>query len=210
MHTIGRGICGNIEILGIQAQKLITDAATGQVCRVPGSAKGADDLYRPGAAFGGGTGHLCIELTHGKKCSERSAWRVLAGDIEELDATTQVRDDDGATDDEGDIEGLEELLIGDAAGNALIDVVGDAVVTTEDHGGDEAEKLFGLARKLAIFVAGAIETEEAFHIQRGADGCVISVSRWWRVRVCGSTEYPRIHAGAIGLKLLIAIKMIVR
>jgi hypothetical protein len=122
-------------------------------------------------------------MAHERERSERGNERgkgrlatgVLAGDIEKLNAAAEVRDDDGAADDERDIEGFEELFIGDAAADALINVVGDAVITAEDHGGDQAKKFFGLLGQMSIFVAGAIETEETLHVEGGADGSVCRV-----------------------------------
>jgi len=118
-------------------------------------------------------------MAHERERSERENGRlatgVLAGDIEEFDAAAEVRDDDGSADDEGDIEGFEELFIGDAAADALINVICDAVIAAEHHGGDKAEKFFGLAGQMSIFVAGAIEAEETLHVEGGADGSVCRV-----------------------------------
>lgn len=130
--------------------------------------------------------------------------------IEELHPSPQVGDDDRAADDEGDVEGFEKLFIGDAAGNAPIDVIGDAVITAEDHGGDEAEKLLGFAGKFAVFVARAIKAEESFHVECGADGAGCGGGCRGRISIGGSTEDARIHACAICLKLLVSILVIVR
>ena len=134
----------------------------------------------------------------------------LSGRVEEVDRAPEVRDDDGPADDEGDVEGFEKLFIGDAAGNAPIDVIGDAVITAEDHGGDEAEKLLGFAGKFAVFVARAIKSKEAFHVEGGADGAGCGGGWRGRIRIGGSTEDARIHACAIRLKLLVSILVIVR
>ena len=70
-----------------------------------------------------------------------------------------------SADDEAHVEGLEELGVGDAFFLAADDVVGDAVVAAQHHGGHEAQELLGLYVERAGLVAARVEGEEALDLQ---------------------------------------------
>lgn len=125
-------------------------------------------------------------------------WGVVgAGLVEEVDGSAEVGDDDGAADDEGDVEGLPDLSIGAAGLDALVDVVGDAVVAAENHGGAQAEEFLGLlvqaGRRVRAGVAVGLVIEgeeppgdegsaalllraEDLVVEAGAEGLVVGVS----------------------------------
>jgi len=72
-----------------------------------------------------------------------------------------VRDSDGAADDEGDVEGVDDLFALPAFFDAEHEVVGDAVVAAEDGAGDQAEKFLCFGAERAGFVGLMVEREEA-------------------------------------------------
>ena len=71
-------------------------------------------------------------------------------------------DGDGAADNQGHIEGVDDLGAVPARLGALDDVVGDAVVATEHSGGDQAQQFLGLGVECAGFVGLVVEGKEAF------------------------------------------------
>src|SRR5690349_20146103 len=75
-------------------------------------------------------------------------WGFLHGSlprlIHERDRAAQVRDDDRTADSERHAENVEELLFVYPFLPALQDVVRDAVVAPEHHGGDEPQHLLRL------------------------------------------------------------------
>src|SRR5690606_5336324 len=108
---------------------------------------------RPGAASHSG-------------CPGRRRASAPAADLVEVgDGAAEVGDDDGAADDEGDGEGLEELLVGEAELGAADEVVGDAVVAAEDERGDEAEELLGGGVEGSILVDAGVEGPEAADLE---------------------------------------------
>jgi hypothetical protein len=77
-------------------------------------------------------------------------------------------DGNGAADDQGDIEGVDNLGAGPASPGALDDVVGDAVVAAEDGGGDQAEEFLGLGVQGTRLVSLVIEGKEALDAEVAA------------------------------------------
>jgi hypothetical protein len=77
-------------------------------------------------------------------------------------------DGNGAANDQGDIEGVDDLRAGPASLSALNDVVGDAVVAAEDGGGDQAEEFLGLGVEGTGLVRLVIEGEEALDAEVAA------------------------------------------
>ena len=69
-----------------------------------------------------------------------------------------MRDHDRPPYDEPDVQRLERFLPGHVEPHAALQVVGDAVVTTQDQGGDEAQELFRPlvegARRVGLAVQG--------------------------------------------------------
>ncbi len=87
--------------------------------------------------------------------------------------------DNGATDDECDIEGLGDVHFGEPQADALLDVVADAVVTAEDCGCDKAEEFLGGCIESAglggILVCCGIDAEEALDAEVvGVDEALLS------------------------------------
>jgi len=85
--------------------------------------------------------------------------------VQGVDRAAEVGDDDGAADDQPHVEGLEELVVGDALFLAADDVVGDAVVAAQHHRRDQAEQLLGLHVECAGLVAAGVEREEALDLE---------------------------------------------
>src|SRR4029077_14282838 len=72
-----------------------------------------------------------------------------------------MRNGDGAADDEGDIEGVDDLVAFPAFFAAAHQMVGDALVAAQHGAGHQAEKLLGLGAEWAGFVGLMVEREEA-------------------------------------------------
>jgi hypothetical protein len=72
-----------------------------------------------------------------------------------------VGDGDGASDDQGDIEGVDHFIAFPADFAAANEVIGDAVVAAENRGGDEAEKFLGSGVEWAGIVGLVVQCEEA-------------------------------------------------
>lgn len=98
-------------------------------------------------------------------------------EIEERSAC--VGHDDGATDDECDIECFGDLHLGELEADALLDVVADAVVASENGGGNESEEFLGGCIEATglsgVLVGGGIDAEEAFDAEVvGVDEALLS------------------------------------
>src|SRR5690349_18500774 len=91
---------------------------------------------------------------------------------------------DRAADDERHVEGVKKLFSIDANLRALFDVIGDAVVTTQHGGRDEAHQLFGSLVERAVFVSLRVESEKTF------DSEMITAQQFL------------VHRGAITVKLV--------
>jgi hypothetical protein len=72
-----------------------------------------------------------------------------------------VGDGDGASDDQGDVEGVDDFAAFPADFAAANKMIGDAIVAAEDHGGHEAEEFLGASVEGARFVGLVIQGEEA-------------------------------------------------
>ncbi len=72
--------------------------------------------------------------------------------VQELDAAAEVRDYDGAADESRHVEGFPQLFVLSPDLDALVDVVGDAVVAAEHHRRDQAQELLGLGGEGAVLV----------------------------------------------------------
>lgn len=69
---------------------------------------------------------------------------------------------DGAADNQGGVQGVDDFFALPAFFAAADEMVGDAIVAAEDGGGDETKKLFRFCIESARFVSLMIEGEEAF------------------------------------------------
>ncbi len=74
----------------------------------------------------------------------------------------QMGDDDGATDDEGDIHAIHDLVLRVAVLDALLKVVVDAVVAAQHHRRGQAQQFLGFPRQGAVFVSRGVEAHEPF------------------------------------------------
>ena len=75
-------------------------------------------------------------------------------------SVAKMGDYDAAAHHECHVEGVGNFFVGIARLDALDEVVVNAVVAAEDHGGDEAKELFGTAWKGSIVVGDGVEIEE--------------------------------------------------
>src|SRR6202043_3918426 len=92
----------------------------------------------------GGAAH-CFSIARGKNKS--NSWAIslervfMSGVLEAVDlahageGAADVRDSDGAADDEGDVEGVDDLFALPAFFTAAHEMVGDAVVAAQDGAG---------------------------------------------------------------------------
>jgi hypothetical protein len=84
------------------------------------------------------------------------------------EGSADVGNGNGAADDKGDVEGVNHFVAGPAFFGAAHEVVGDAVVATEDSGGDQSQEFLGLGAERARFVSLMVESEEAFDAEVAA------------------------------------------
>src|SRR5260370_37220731 len=82
------------------------------------------------------------------------------------EGAAHVWDSDGAADDEGDIEGVEDLFALPAFFAAAHEMVGDAIVAAENGGSDQDERCLGLGAEGAGLVGLMAEGEKRI----GAEG----------------------------------------
>src|SRR5690606_21523668 len=71
-----------------------------------------------------------------------------------------VRDEDRSADDQGDGACLIDLLLAHAEFMATSQVIADAVIAAQDHGGDEAEQFLGYLGKRAVLIGLVVQAEE--------------------------------------------------
>ena len=116
-----------------------------------------------------------------------------------------MRDHDAAADDEGDVEGFPDLLVGDAGLDALVDVVRDAVIAAQHRRRRESQQLLRLSRERPGLVGLAIEAEEAFGDERAtlSDGTIRTRSSRRSTRGVLAHD-PSVHASAVSLKLFVS------
>jgi hypothetical protein len=74
-----------------------------------------------------------------------------------------VGNGDGATDDQGYVEGVYDFVAVPAFFAAANEVIGDAVVAAEDRGGDQTKKFFGFRAESSGLISLVVEGEEALH-----------------------------------------------
>jgi hypothetical protein len=79
-----------------------------------------------------------------------------------------VGDGDGASDDQGDIEGVDDFVAFPADFTAADEMVGDAIVATENGGSHQAEEFFDARVEEASFVGLVIQGEEALDAEVAA------------------------------------------
>jgi hypothetical protein len=73
-----------------------------------------------------------------------------------------MRNNDAPADDERDVERVVQLSIGVPGGDALDQVIVNAIVTAQNGGRDQAKQFFRLAGQRAIVVRHRVEIEKAF------------------------------------------------
>ena len=88
--------------------------------------------------------------------------------VQRVHGAAQVRNGDRSPDHQRHVEGLEELVAGDAFLAAAHDVIGDAVVAAQHQRGHEPEQLLGLHRQRAFLVGPRVEREEALDLEVAA------------------------------------------
>src|SRR5229473_2635688 len=99
-------------------------------------------------------GVYCFSIARRK--SKIISWRL--GVFETVDfahageGAADVRDGDGATDDQCDVEGVDDLVALPAFFAAAHEMVGDAIVAAQDGGGYQAEEFLGFGAKRAGLV----------------------------------------------------------
>ena len=75
---------------------------------------------------------------------------------------------DRSTDHERHVKGVKKLISRHADRDALLDVISDAVVTTQHRRTHEAHQFFGLLVERAVFVSLRIECEEPLEAEMTA------------------------------------------
>lgn len=91
---------------------------------------------------------------------------------------------DRAAHHERDVEGVHELCARDAAIRALLDVISNAIVATQDNRGRESHQLLRFLVERAVFVSLRVERKESFDAQVAA------------------VEQLFVHFGAIKIELI--------
>jgi len=76
-----------------------------------------------------------------------------------------VGDGDGAADDQGDVEGVDDFAAFPPDFAAADEMIGDAVVAAENRGSDEAQEFLGAGIERAGIVRLVVEREEALHAE---------------------------------------------
>src|SRR6266446_3923894 len=116
----------------------------------------------------------CFSTARGKNKTNSSAAVVTSGVFKAVDfahageGAAHVRDGDGAADDEGHVEGVDDLVALPAFFAAAHEMVGDAIVAAQDGGGDQAEKLIGFGAESAGLVGLMVEREKALDAEVAA------------------------------------------
>jgi len=88
--------------------------------------------------------------------------------IQPIDRSPQMRDRDRSTDDQRDVEGIHELFARHPNVGALFDVIGDAIVTSQNDRAGQSHQLFGLLVQRAVFVSLRIQRKETFDAEMAA------------------------------------------
>src|SRR5216683_3529232 len=84
------------------------------------------------------------------------------------EGAADMRNGDGAADDQGDVERVNDFLALPAFFAAADQMIRDAVIATEDGGGDEAEQFLVPGAERTGFVSMMVESEEALDAQMAA------------------------------------------
>src|SRR5258706_1988657 len=84
------------------------------------------------------------------------------------EGAADVRDSDGAADDKGDIEGVNDFVALPTFFAAAHEMVRDAVVAAENGAGDQAEEFFGFGAERAGLIGLMVEGEEALDAEVAA------------------------------------------
>src|SRR5713226_2177653 len=92
-----------------------------------------------------------------------------AGDFAHAgEGAADVRDGDGAADDERDVKSVDDFVAVPAFFAAADKMVGDAIVAAKHGGGDKAEEFLGFGTERAGLVGLVVEGEEALDAEMGA------------------------------------------
>src|SRR5216683_6735008 len=84
------------------------------------------------------------------------------------EGAADMRNGDGAADDQGDVERVNDFLALPAFFAAADQMIRDAVIATEDGGGDEAEQFLVPGAERTGFVSLMVESEEALDAEMAA------------------------------------------
>ena len=84
------------------------------------------------------------------------------------EGAADVRNGDGATNDEGDVEGIDDLIALPALFAAAQEMVSDAIVAAKNGAGDQAEEFLGLSAERAGLIGLMVEGEEALDAEMAA------------------------------------------
>jgi len=108
----------------------------------------------------------------------------LPAHVKGFDGVTQMGDNDAAPDNKGHVEGIVKGCVVPAGLDALQDVIVDAVIAAQYHGGHQPEEFLSAAVEGAVFVGFGVQVEEALDAQ------VIDL------------QDAIIHAAAVGFKFV--------
>src|SRR5579864_5965347 len=81
------------------------------------------------------------------------------------EGASDVRDGDGAADDQSDVEGVDNLVAFPAFFAAAHEMIGYAIIAAQHGGGDQTEQFLGLRAERAGLVGLMVEGEEAFYAE---------------------------------------------
>src|SRR5258708_17115586 len=84
------------------------------------------------------------------------------------EGAAHVRNGDGAANDEGHVEGVDDFFALPAFFAAAHEMVGDAIVAAQDGGSDQAEEFLGLGAERAGVAGLVVEGEEALDTEVAA------------------------------------------
>src|SRR5712692_9353005 len=92
-----------------------------------------------------------------------------AGDFAHAgEGAADVRDGDGAADDERDVKSVDDFVAVPAFFAAADKMVGDAIVAAEHSGGHQAEELLCFCAERARLISLMVQREEAFDAEMAA------------------------------------------
>src|SRR5689334_19076333 len=79
-----------------------------------------------------------------------------------------MRDRDGSTDDQRNVEGVHELFTRHAHVSALFDVVSNAIVASQNNRTRQSHQFFRLLVERTIFICLRIQSEKSFDAEMAA------------------------------------------